>query len=112
MKPPRPLYTTRKGEAYVGDSLELLNRLADASVDLVFTSPPFALQRQKASGNKDQDEYVDWLLTFAGGGATCPQRDWKLCCRYALPVVLLQHSSVSLQKSAPGQTRAELILFR
>jgi DNA modification methylase len=65
MKLPRPLYTTKKGEAYVGDSLELLKGLDGASADLVFTSPPFALQRQKAYGNKDQSEYVDWLLAFA-----------------------------------------------
>ena len=67
MKLPEPLYTTKKGEAYVGDALELLKGLDDASVDLIFTSPPFALQRQKAYGNKDQSEYVDWLLTFAPG---------------------------------------------
>ena len=41
--------------------------LTPASIDLVFTSPPFALQRQKAYGNKDQTEYVDWLLTFTPG---------------------------------------------
>jgi site-specific DNA-methyltransferase (cytosine-N4-specific) len=29
------------------------------------TSPPFALQRVKAYGNKDQGEYVDWLTDFA-----------------------------------------------
>jgi site-specific DNA-methyltransferase (cytosine-N4-specific) len=29
------------------------------------TSPPFALQRQKAYGNKDQAEYIDWLAQFA-----------------------------------------------
>jgi site-specific DNA-methyltransferase (cytosine-N4-specific) len=34
-------------------------------VDLVITSPPFALQRKKEYGNYDQEEYVDWLLQFA-----------------------------------------------
>jgi site-specific DNA-methyltransferase (cytosine-N4-specific) len=29
------------------------------------TSPPFALQRQKKYGNKDQAEYIDWLAQFA-----------------------------------------------
>src|SRR5439155_3568250 len=38
--------------------------LAAESVDLVVTSPPFALQRQKEYGNEDQDAYVDWLLGF------------------------------------------------
>jgi hypothetical protein len=31
----------------------------------VMTSPPFALQRQKAYGNRDQANYVDWLAQFA-----------------------------------------------
>lgn len=60
-----PLYTTHYGAAYIGDALELLKGLPDESIDLVLTSPPFALQRQKEYGNVDQDEYVDWLLSFA-----------------------------------------------
>lgn len=59
-----PLYGTNLGKAYVGDSRDLLQELASESVDLVMTSPPFALQRQKAYGNQDQDSYVDWLLGF------------------------------------------------
>ena len=42
---PSPLYTTDFGKAYVGDSVELLCGLPGESVDLVMTSPPFALQR-------------------------------------------------------------------
>ncbi len=49
----------------MGDSLELLADLPDGSVNLVITSPPFALQRQKEYGNLDESEYVDWLLQFA-----------------------------------------------
>ncbi len=60
-----PAYRTRSGTAYAGDSRELLRQLPDESVDLVITSPPFALQRQKAYGNKDQAEYLDWLMEFA-----------------------------------------------
>lgn len=60
-----PAYTTRNGAAYAGDSRELLKHLPDESLDLVITSPPFALQRQKAYGNKDQAEYLDWLMDFA-----------------------------------------------
>lgn len=58
------LYETRLGSAYVGDSRDLLAQLSDSSVDLVITSPPFALQRQKDYGNLDEVEYIDWLLTF------------------------------------------------
>jgi site-specific DNA-methyltransferase (cytosine-N4-specific) len=61
---PTPLYDTRNGKAYVGDALDLLADLPESSVDLVMTSPPFALQRQKAYGNHEQEQYVDWLLGF------------------------------------------------
>ena len=60
-----PAYLTDSGAAYCGDSTELLAQLPDNSINLVFTSPPFALQRQKAYGNKDQGEYIDWLAAFA-----------------------------------------------
>jgi site-specific DNA-methyltransferase (cytosine-N4-specific) len=61
---PAPLYVTTYGEAYLGDALELLATLPDDSIDLVLTSPPFALLRKKEYGNQDQDEYVNWLLQF------------------------------------------------
>lgn len=57
-------YRTATGEAWCGDALELLDLLPDESVNLVVTSPPFALQRQKSYGNKDQAAYVDWLCRF------------------------------------------------
>jgi DNA modification methylase len=59
------VYQTALGKAYCGDSVELLEQVPDGSVHLVMTSPPFALQRQKAYGNKDQHEYIDWLVEFA-----------------------------------------------
>jgi DNA modification methylase len=62
---PAPLYETCCGKAYLGDAFQLLGCLSDQSIDLVLTSPPFALQRKKEYGNRDQDEYVDWLLSFA-----------------------------------------------
>lgn len=60
----RPAYQTSLGAAYCGDSLVLLGELPDESVNLVMTSPPFALQRKKEYGNEAQSEYVDWLLEF------------------------------------------------
>lgn len=59
-----PAYTTKKGAMFIGDSRELLAELPDDSVNLVVTSPPFALQRQKEYGNLDQHEYIDWFLDF------------------------------------------------
>jgi DNA modification methylase len=60
----KPAYTTQFGAAYIGDSLDLLRGLPDESINLVITSPPFALQRQKEYGNHDQSAYVAWLLQF------------------------------------------------
>lgn len=60
----QPNYTTEHGAAYVGDSLTLLDQLESSSIDLVITSPPFALQREKSYGNVDQAEYVNWLFAF------------------------------------------------
>ena len=60
-----PAYRTALGAAYLGDSHVLLEHLPDNSVNLVMTSPPFALLRPKAYGNKDEAEYVEWLAQFA-----------------------------------------------
>ncbi len=67
MPPPRPApaYTTALGRAYHGDALDILRRQRADSVSLVLTSPPFALRRQKAYGNVDASEYVEWLWPFA-----------------------------------------------
>jgi len=60
----RQVYRTPCGLQLCGDSAELLGHLPDQSVDLIMTSPPFALLRQKAYGNKEQDQYVAWLGRF------------------------------------------------
>jgi len=62
-----PYYRAEHGTTYVGDSCELLKDLPGSSVDLVMTSPPFALRRKKTYGNVDETEYVDWLIPFAQG---------------------------------------------
>jgi DNA modification methylase len=59
-----PLYKTDLGQAYVGNALELLSELEDSSVNLVMTSPPFALRRQKAYGNVEENDYVEWIKPF------------------------------------------------
>ncbi len=60
-----PAYRTHLGAAYLGDSLALLKSLPDESINLVLTSPPFALQREKEYGNQSQANYVQWLSEFA-----------------------------------------------
>lgn len=58
------IYKTNLGKAFCGNSLELIPQLEDDSIDLVMTSPPFALLRKKEYGNKEQNEYVEWLAKF------------------------------------------------
>ena len=60
-----PLYRTAHGAAYIGDSAQLLSRLPPSSVNLVFTSPPYALHFQKEYGNALKREYVRWFIPFA-----------------------------------------------
>jgi site-specific DNA-methyltransferase (cytosine-N4-specific) len=58
------VYATDRGLQVCGDSREVLALLPAGSVDLIVTSPPFALQRKKSYGNKGQGEYVTWLCEF------------------------------------------------
>ncbi len=58
-------YKTQFGTQMIGNSLEVLKSYSDNSIDLVMTSPPFALLRQKEYGNEEQHEYVEWLSDFA-----------------------------------------------
>jgi len=60
-----PFFTSRLGAAYCGDSLEMLRALPTGSVNLVVTSPPYALHFKKAYGNEHKDRYVNWFLPFA-----------------------------------------------
>jgi DNA modification methylase len=58
-------YTTDYGAAYLGDSLQLLRKLPDSSVNLILTSPPYALHFKKEYGNVSKADYVKWFSPFA-----------------------------------------------
>ncbi len=62
---PEIAYHTGLGRAICGDSLEVMAREPAGSVDLVVTSPPYALHFKKEYGNASQADYVDWFLPFA-----------------------------------------------
>ena len=61
----KPYYATEMGAAVLGDSLEVMRQMPDASVNLVVTSPPYALHFKKEYGNADQGKYIQWLIPFA-----------------------------------------------
>jgi site-specific DNA-methyltransferase (cytosine-N4-specific) len=58
-------YRTYLGAAHLGDSKDLLKLLPDKSINLIMTSPPFALRRKKEYGNVEAEDYVAWFMPFA-----------------------------------------------
>ena len=65
---PKVIKRTPFGQIMHGDSLGLLHKgLQPKSVDLIMTSPPFGLVRQKTYGNEEADRYLDWYRPFAEG---------------------------------------------
>ena len=64
-EPLRAWYQTRLGRIYHADSLNVMERRGKASVDLIMTSPPFALTRKKDYGNEQEGAYLEWFRDFA-----------------------------------------------
>ena len=50
---------------YHGDCEEVLQKLPDHSVDLIFTSPPYADQRKNTYGGIHPRDYISWFLPKA-----------------------------------------------
>ena len=61
----KPSYKTKLGAAYLSDSLAAMADMPDNSVNLVITSPPYALHFQKEYGNVAKNKYVEWFVPFA-----------------------------------------------
>lgn len=61
----KPFFKTKRGAAYLRDSLTFLREMEEGTVNLVLTSPPYALHFKKEYGNVSQKEYVPWFLDFA-----------------------------------------------
>jgi DNA modification methylase len=51
-----------KANLILGDCREKLKDLADNSIDLIFTSPPYADSRADTYGGIRPDKYVEWFL--------------------------------------------------
>ena len=50
----------------LGDSAKELKNLEENSVDLIFTSPPYADQRKNTYGGIHPNKYVEWFLPITG----------------------------------------------
>lgn len=107
-----PLYATELGVAVLGDSLEIMRQMPDSSVQLVVTSPPYALHFKKEYGNADQGRYVDWFIPFAQeirriladdgsfvlnvGGAWTPGKPTRSIYTYKLLIALVEDVGLNL----------------
>lgn len=64
-----PVYRTSRGAIYqakLEDFIESRSGTVRAGkVQMIFTSPPFPLNRKKRYGNETGDKYVEWLAGFA-----------------------------------------------
>ncbi len=59
------VFRTHLGSIHEVDSLRFMREnIADNSIDLIVTSPPFALLRKKDYGNEGQENYVEWFKNF------------------------------------------------
>ena len=64
-KLPQAWLETRFGRVYSADSLDVMRNSAPGSINLIMTSPPFALTRKKDYGNEQEDAYLEWFQPFA-----------------------------------------------
>src|SRR5438034_10798601 len=119
-----PYYGTKSGAAYLGDARLLLRQMPRWSVDLIVTSPPFALTRRKRYGNVDARNYVRWFLPFARefhrvlkpkghlvihiGGAWKPGRPVKSLYQFRLLIALCDQARYELAQDIYWFNRAKL----
>lgn len=52
-------------EWFVGDCAKVLKTIPDGSIDLIFTSPPYADQRKDTYGGIHPNKYVEWFLPIS-----------------------------------------------
>jgi site-specific DNA-methyltransferase (adenine-specific) len=52
-------------QIFLGDSLDILQRIPSESINLIVTSPPYADQRKGTYGGIQPEDYVDWFLPIA-----------------------------------------------
>lgn len=90
----KPYYETELGAAYLGDARDLMKHLSPSSVDLIMTSPPFALVKKKEYGNVEADQYLWWFAPFA-------QEFWRILKKRGSLVI---HIGGSWTKGKPTKT--------
>ena len=113
----RPAYSRELGEAWSGDSRRLLRRIPDESIDLIFTSPPYALVRSKEYGNEPEHRYVRWFRPFAKQFHRILKPEGSLVLNIGgtwkpgLPIRSLYQYQLLLDLCAPSHARRDPPIF-
>ncbi len=58
-KPAKKIYSTKLGDFYLNESLSFLDTIESGSIDLIITSPPFALEKDGQA--ESSTAFIDWL---------------------------------------------------
>ena len=61
---PEPYYAEEDGVLFCGDSLELLKRIKNASVDLIFADPPYSLKKAEWDTFKSLAVYIRFSMKW------------------------------------------------
>lgn len=112
MERDEPIYRTEQGSAHLAESLEFMRTMPEAGVNLIMTSPPYALHFKKEYGNVDQGDYIAWFLPFARemrriltddgslvidiGGAWTPGQPTRSLYHFELLIALCRHAGFHL----------------
>lgn len=61
---PKSFYAEDIGCLFLGDSVELLRKLRDSSVDLIFADPPYSIKKADWDTFSNQDEYIKFSVRW------------------------------------------------
>lgn len=67
VKGEKPYYITPFGAFFLGNATKLLKKLSTKSINLILTSPPYAIHEKKKYEKISQEKYIDWFMGFADG---------------------------------------------
>lgn len=57
---PEDFYSEENGCLFLGDSLEILKKIRDASIDMIFADPPYSIRKAEWDTFESQEEYIEF----------------------------------------------------
>lgn len=61
---PKYFYKEENGCLLLGDSLQLLRKIKDSSIDLIFADPPYSIKKAEWDTFKNQEDYIKFSLKW------------------------------------------------